>query len=44
MSRHCAVTGCSNGDYALKKWKDIVCSVHNAKHGEKQCLCEPPFR
>jgi hypothetical protein len=42
-SRHCAVVGCSNGDYALAKWKNSVCEKHMSKYSTEPCNCLPPF-
>ena len=28
MSTHCAINGCSNGDYKLMKWKENQCAIH----------------
>ena len=40
MSRHCCVSGCSNGDYALNKWK----KSHTCLSAEGECICKPPFQ
>ena len=43
-SRHCAIIGCSNGDYSLAKWRTSICSVHSeCNHGTGCCDCSPPF-
>lgn len=39
--RICAMLGCSNGTYKLKKWKEEICSKHGCLHDS--CLCTPPF-
>lgn len=40
----CAVQGCGNGEYGLKKWKMNDC-LHQVgfKHGSGRCDCPPPF-
>ena len=46
---NCAVIGCSNGSYKLKKWKNETCDEHFDQSPanitlRKDCLkCEPPF-
>ena len=43
-SRHCAVIGCTNGDYNLGKWINSICSVYeNCMHGTGICDCTQPF-
>ena len=43
-SRHCAVIGCTNGDYSLGKWINSICSVYeNCMHGTGICDCTQPF-
>lgn len=39
--RICAIVGCSNGTYRLKKWKETICSQHSKLH--EVCSCLPPF-
>ena len=39
--RHCAVFGCSNGDYHLQRWMKNVCQTHGVHYG--CCVCCPPF-
>ena len=40
--RHCCVSGCSNGDNKLKKWKSGLCEVHSCHFGTARCTCGPP--
>ncbi|XP_062600307.1 uncharacterized protein LOC134261941 [Saccostrea cucullata] len=42
--RHCCVSGCSNGDNKLKKWKSELCEVHLCHFGTGRCICDPPFK
>ena len=44
MARHCAVTGCSNGDFPLDRWRKVWCKVHNCLNSNPPCSCEPPFQ
>ena len=44
MARHCAVTGCSNGDFQLNWWRKLWCKVHNCLNSNPPCTCEPPFQ
>ena len=39
---NCAVVGCTNSTYRLKKWLDGTCETHHVMN--KECSCEPPFR
>lgn len=39
---NCAVIGCSNSTYKLKKWRDQPCEKHNQPN--KRSCCPPPFR
>ena len=41
VSRHCAASGCSNGDYVLMKWAKEICEIHNIT--KESCECTPPF-
>ena len=41
--RYCAVFGCSNGDYGLKKWSQLLCPLHHCFHGSDECNCRPPY-
>lgn len=41
--RICAILGCSNGTYGLKRWKKTDCLIHHCKHGTSRCVCPPPF-
>ena len=41
--RHCAVSGCSHGDYDLRNWTKVMCSVHNCLHGTEDCDCSLPY-
>ena len=41
-SVNCAVVGCSNSQYQLRKWKKELCSEHNVTHDK--CPCERPFK
>jgi len=43
-SRTCVVTGCSNGDYRLSKWKEVFCKVHKVIRGNEMCTCQAPFQ
>lgn len=38
---NCAVHGCSNSSYRLKKWKKENCLLHKIPQGE--CECQPQF-
>ena len=40
-SRCCSVSGCSNGDYVLSKWKEEICAEHEINFGT--CSCDQPF-
>ena len=42
MARHCAVTGCSNGDFRLNRCRKDWCKVHNYLNSNPPCSCEPP--
>ena len=42
MVLHCAVKGCSNGVYQLRKWKAGHCNVHQKLRND--CSCENPFK
>ena len=42
MAYHCVVTGCSNGAYRLKKWKEELCNEHDCKRKDLNCCC--PFK
>ena len=44
MARHCAVTGCSNGDFPLDRSRKVWCKVHNCLNSNPPCSCEPPFQ
>ena len=39
---NCAVVGCHNSTAKLKKWKEMMCEIHNILQND--CGCEPPFR
>lgn len=41
VTGNCAVIGCTNSSYTLKKWKKEVCSIHNTP--KKVCECQRPF-
>ena len=41
--RHCCVTGCKNGHYRIKKWKEEICDIHLDYKGGGLCVCDPPF-
>ena len=41
-SVNCAVVGCSNSQYHIRKWKKELCSEHHITHD--QCSCERPFK
>ena len=30
MSTHCALIGCTNGDYKLSKWQQEECKIHKS--------------
>lgn len=38
----CAVIGCSNGTYRLRKWKENNCTEHGCLHD--RCPCDSPFQ
>ena len=40
---NCAVIGCSNSTYRLKKWKKLVCD-HHAPATKNDCVCAAPFK
>ena len=40
---NCAVVGCSNSTYQLKKWKGKVCEKHGVKR-QGECGCDVPFK
>ncbi|XP_065675752.1 uncharacterized protein LOC136091960 [Hydra vulgaris] len=44
MSTHCAVKGCSNGQYKLIKWNEAICEEHGVCRDDPKCSCEAPFR
>ena len=44
MALHCAVTGCSNGDFRLNRWCKDLCPVHNCLNSNPPCSCEPLFQ
>ena len=44
MAYHCVVTGCSNGAYRLKKWKEELCNEHDCKRKDLNCCCPAPFK
>ena len=39
IMRICAILGCRNGTYRLKKWKEKLCGEHGCRHDS----CSPPF-
>ena len=43
MAHHCAVTGCSNGDFWLNRWHEDWSKLHNCLNSNPPCSCEPPF-
>ena len=40
---NCAVIGCSNSTYSLKKWKSKPCDKHETAN-KMNCSCEAPFK
>ena len=44
MALHCTVTGCSNGDFLLNRWRKDWYKVHNCLNSNSPCSCEPPFQ
>ena len=40
---NCAVIGCTNSTYKLKKWLENICDIHHHVL-QKNCSCEPPYR
>ena len=44
MALHCTVTGCSNGDFWLNRWRKDWYKVHNCLNSNSSCSCEPPFQ
>ena len=44
MAYHCVVTGCSNGAYRLRKWKEELCNEHDCKRKDVNCSCPAPFK
>ena len=44
MTRHCAVTGCSNGDFRNNQWRKDWCKVHNLSDSNPPCSYEPPLQ
>ena len=44
MARHCAVTGCPNGDFQLNRWRKDWCKVFNGLNSNLPCSCEPQFQ
>ena len=43
VNGNCAVVGCTNSTYKLKKWKTRVCEIHTDRN-HADCPCQPPFR
>ena len=41
VNGNCAVVGCSNSCYNLKKWEKQDCKEHSGE--KKDCTCKPPF-
>ena len=39
---NCAVVGCTNGNYRLRKWKKDTCGRH-ASQSHQECPCVKPF-
>ena len=42
-TRNCCVVGCTNGGKKLRKWKTLLCEVHQCNFGTSRCICDPPF-
>ena len=44
ITGRCAVIGCKNSFFRIKKWLKQECSVHPGyKHNSGCCICDPPF-
>ncbi|XP_078685984.1 uncharacterized protein LOC144918813 [Branchiostoma floridae x Branchiostoma belcheri] len=41
-TRQCSVYECHNSGRKLKKWREMVCSIHQRLH--RSCICPEPFR
>ena len=44
MAHHCTVTGCSNGNFRLNRWRKNWCKVRNCLDSNPPCSCEHPFQ
>ena len=42
VNGNCAIVGCKNSNYRLKKWRKLVCELHNGNLHEA-CPCPRPF-
>ena len=43
VNGNCAVVGCTNSRYQLRRWRENICEQHSGTL-KKDCPCSPPFR
>ena len=44
MTFHCAVAGCSNGSYKIKRWEQEFCDIHSCRRYNQKCSCDIGFK
>ena len=44
MTFHCAVAGCSNGSYKIKRWEQEFCDIPGCRRYNQICSCDIGFK